>query len=270
MYVFKHALTQDVAYESLITTQRRALHRAAGQALEVLYADRLEEAYDRLAHHYARTDDAGKAVAYLTRFAEKAARSYANAEAVTALQEALGHVERLPAAERDHRILNIVILLSHSLILLGRFQNTLEILLQQQARVEQLQEPALAGPYYFWCAHTYSYMGDQERAAQSAQRAIEEGRRCGDDVTMGKRVITCWRGGVSGLDNTCTGSSTANKLCPSWSGRRSGGGSASRTGRWPTIITSWEHSPGRWRLRRRPMPSEKRSGIPVSRATRHI
>jgi tetratricopeptide (TPR) repeat protein len=193
--VFKHALTQDVAYESLITTQRRALHAAAGQALEVLYADRLEEAYDRLAHHYARTDDAGKAVAYLTRFAEKAARSYANAEAVTALQEALGHVERLPAAERDHRILDIVILLSHSLILLGRFQDTLEILLQQQARVEQLQEPALAGPYYFWCAHTYSYTGDQERAAQSAQRAIEEGRRCGDDVTMGKAYYVLARRG---------------------------------------------------------------------------
>ena len=195
VYVFKHALTQDVAYESLIITQRRVLHAAAGQALEALYADRLEEVYDRLAHHYARTDEAGKAVEYLTRFAEKAASSYANAEAVTALQEALRHVERLPAEERDRRTLDIVLRLAHSLYFLGRFQDTLELLFQQQARVEQLQEPALAGPYYFWCAHTYSYLGDQERAAQSAQRAMEEGRCCGDDATMGKAYYVLTREG---------------------------------------------------------------------------
>jgi class 3 adenylate cyclase/tetratricopeptide (TPR) repeat protein len=195
VYVFKHALTQEVAYDSLITNQRRTLHTVAGQALEALYADRLEEAYDRLAHHYARTDEAGKAVEYLTRFAEKAARSYAHAEAVTALQEALGHIERLPAAARDHRVLDIVLRLAHSLHFLGRFQDTLELLLPQHARVVQLQEPVLAGPYYFWCAHTYNYLGDQEQAAQSAQRALEEGRRCGDDATMGKTYYVLARQG---------------------------------------------------------------------------
>jgi len=195
VYVFKHALTQEVAYESLITTQRQLLHSVAGQALEALYAGRLEEAYDRLAHHYARTDEAGKAGEYLTRFAEKAARSYANVEAVTALQEALEHVERLPAIERDHRALDIVLRLAHSLHFLGRFQDTLALLHHQQARVEQLQEPALAGPYYFWCAHTYSFLGDQEQAAQSAQRALEEGRRCGDDATMGKTYYVLARQG---------------------------------------------------------------------------
>jgi predicted ATPase len=74
VYVFKHALTQEVAYESLLTTRRQALHAAAGQALETLYAPRLEDAYERLAYHYARTDNVAKAVAYLTRVAEKAAR----------------------------------------------------------------------------------------------------------------------------------------------------------------------------------------------------
>src|SRR5262249_30278843 len=138
VYVFKHALTQDVAYDSLITTQRKVLHAAAGQALEALYADRLEEAYDRLAHHYARTDEADKAVEYLTRFAEKAARGYAHAEAVTALREALSHAEHLPAEERDRRALDLVIRLAHPLYLLGRFQDTLDLLLQQQERLERL------------------------------------------------------------------------------------------------------------------------------------
>jgi class 3 adenylate cyclase len=53
VYVFKHALTQEVAYESLLTTRRQALHATAGAALERLYAARLEDVYDRLAYHYA-------------------------------------------------------------------------------------------------------------------------------------------------------------------------------------------------------------------------
>jgi predicted ATPase len=72
-----------VAYESLLTTRRQALHAAVGQALETLYAPRLEEAYERLAYHYARTHNVGKAVAYLTRIVEKAARHSAHVEAIS-------------------------------------------------------------------------------------------------------------------------------------------------------------------------------------------
>src|SRR5439155_7878147 len=71
IYVFKHVLTQEVAYDSLLTSRRQALHTAAGRALENLYADRPEEVYDRLAYHYARTAESAKAIEYLTRFAER-------------------------------------------------------------------------------------------------------------------------------------------------------------------------------------------------------
>src|SRR5262249_3982578 len=73
-YMFTHALTQEVVYESLSPARRAALHAAAGTALETLYVTRLEEVTDRLAHHYSRTDQADKAVLYLARLAEKAAR----------------------------------------------------------------------------------------------------------------------------------------------------------------------------------------------------
>jgi len=68
-YVFKHSLTQQVADEALPPERRRDLHAAAGRALEALFADRLEEVYDRLAHHYSRTEEAAKAVDYLTGLA---------------------------------------------------------------------------------------------------------------------------------------------------------------------------------------------------------
>jgi predicted ATPase len=117
MYVFKHALTQEVAYESLLTTRRQALHAAAGQALETLYAPRLEDVYDRLAYHYARTDNVAKAVAYLTRVAEKAARNSAHVEAVTHLTKGLELLQTLPETpEGTQHAMDVHIALGASLI----------------------------------------------------------------------------------------------------------------------------------------------------------
>ena len=62
LYRFKHMLTHDVAYESLSASQRMALHAVTAQALETLYAERLEEVAERLAQHYAQTDYADKAI----------------------------------------------------------------------------------------------------------------------------------------------------------------------------------------------------------------
>jgi class 3 adenylate cyclase/tetratricopeptide (TPR) repeat protein len=186
LYVFKHALTQEVAYDSLLTPRRQALHTAAGRAIEAQYADRLEEAYDRLAYHYARTAEADKAVAYLSRFAEKAARSYAHTEALTALQESLSHVERLPGGPQDRLVLELTLRQAHSLYYLGRFPESLALLLREQERLERFQDPTLAGPYYFWLGHMSTRLGDSERAVHNAQRAVEEGQRCGDRATMGK------------------------------------------------------------------------------------
>src|SRR5439155_736266 len=64
-YTFKHALTQEVAAQGLLAERRRALHRLVGEAIEGLYADRLDEYAGALAHHFAQSDDQDKAVRYL-------------------------------------------------------------------------------------------------------------------------------------------------------------------------------------------------------------
>jgi len=186
VYVFTHALTQEVAYESLLIPRRQALHEAAGRALEALYADRLDEAIDRLAYHYSRTERADKAVEYLRRSAKKAAQGHAHTEAIRALQEALAHVERLPAQERDRQLLDLTLRQAYSLTLLGRFQEVQELLLRQQERLEHLQDPAVAGPYYFLLGRVSLFLGNVEQAVQSAARSITEAKRCGDKATMGK------------------------------------------------------------------------------------
>jgi transcriptional regulator with AAA-type ATPase domain/tetratricopeptide (TPR) repeat protein len=186
VYVFKHALTQEVVYDSLPVAQRHALHTAVAAALERLYEGRLDEADARLAYHYARTDQADRAVECLSRVAEKAARGSAHVEALGVLEEALAHVERLPAEVRDRRRLRLVLRKVSALIHLGRFGEVLGALLQWKGSLERLDDPSLAASYHFLLARTNLFLGERERAIQGAERAITEAARSGDTATRGK------------------------------------------------------------------------------------
>jgi tetratricopeptide (TPR) repeat protein len=175
-----------VAYAGLAAERREALHTAAGRALETVYADRLDEAYGQLAYHYGNTSDAPRAVAYLARFAEKSARSFAHQEAVRALADATAHAERLPADERDRRVLELVLRQALSLFALGGFGAITGLLRRHQDRLDRVSDPRLAGHYYFVLAQSHSFLGAHDAAAQGAERAIAEAERCGDEATMGK------------------------------------------------------------------------------------
>jgi len=184
--VFKHALTQEVAYASLPLGDRQALHAAVARALERLHAERLNEVYDRLAYHYSRTTETDKAVDYLVRFADKAAAVHAHAEAVTALEQALIHVDRLAAAEGRRLSLEVALRLAYSLYFLGRIRERLELLLRYRDAVEASGDPALTGRYYLLLGTTYSLLGDRARAGESGGRALDDATRAGDEATMGK------------------------------------------------------------------------------------
>jgi DNA-binding winged helix-turn-helix (wHTH) protein/tetratricopeptide (TPR) repeat protein len=187
VYVFKHALTQDVAYDSLLARRRRDLHLSAARALEALHADRLDEIAATLAYHYARTDLIDQAVTWLTRAADRAARVYANAEAILHLDLAARRLQRLPeGTDRDRRMLEVALRHAYSLYFLGRFRESVDVLLPHAARVARLNDAALAASYAFWLGHMYSRLGDQRRASEHAHRAIENATRAGDRATLGK------------------------------------------------------------------------------------
>jgi DNA-binding winged helix-turn-helix (wHTH) protein/tetratricopeptide (TPR) repeat protein len=187
VFVFKHALTQDVAYDSLLSRRRRELHLTAARVLENVYPDRLEEMTATIAYHYARTDLVEEAVTWLVRAAERAARAYANAEAILHLDLAARRVQRLPEGPaRDRRMLDVALGQAHSLYFLGRFRESVDVLAPHAAPVARLNDPGLAARYSFWLAHMYSRLGDQRRAAESAHRAIDAAERAGDRATLGK------------------------------------------------------------------------------------
>ena len=88
-YMFKHALTHDVAYNSLLVQRRRELHRTIALAIEELYADRLAEHYEVLAHHFSKAEDRVRALDYLLKAADKSMKSFANREALAFYDQAL-------------------------------------------------------------------------------------------------------------------------------------------------------------------------------------
>jgi class 3 adenylate cyclase/tetratricopeptide (TPR) repeat protein len=94
-YMFKHALTHDVAYSTLLMERRRNLHRLVGAGIEELYADRLPEQYEALAHHYYEAQDWEKALEYLEKAADKAVAAFANHDALDYYRRALDAADRL-------------------------------------------------------------------------------------------------------------------------------------------------------------------------------
>jgi class 3 adenylate cyclase/tetratricopeptide (TPR) repeat protein len=115
-FVFKHALTQEVAYNSLLIERRKQLHERAGQALESLFADQLDDHLSQLAHHYSHSNNADKAIEYLGRAGQQAMQRSAHQDAIGNLTAAIDLVQRLPESpERDQRELMLQLPLSQAL-----------------------------------------------------------------------------------------------------------------------------------------------------------
>lgn len=117
-YLFRHALIQDAAYESLLATDRRRLHRAVGAAVEQVYADRLDEHAATLARHFAQAGDQARALTYYRRAAAAALDAYANQEAESHYRSALALV---PPGEHRAGLLSG---LGEALYRRGRFEES--------------------------------------------------------------------------------------------------------------------------------------------------
>ncbi|MGO9569407.1 MAG: adenylate/guanylate cyclase domain-containing protein [Desulfomonilaceae bacterium] len=102
-YIFRHALVQEVAYNSLLLNRRKEIHEKIGRAIEQLYPQRLEEFCEILAYHYSKSGNLAKAYEYLKQSAEKAVRSDALFEGVRFYKEAMGVLTKLPLTDENKR-----------------------------------------------------------------------------------------------------------------------------------------------------------------------
>ena len=179
-YSFKHALTHDVAYQSLLHDRRRALHARIADAIERLYRDRLAEQVERLAHHALRGEVWDRALTYFRQSGAKAFARAANREAVECFEEALAVLQHLPEGrETLEQAIDLRIDLRHALNSLGQFPRMLDLLREAKTLAETLGDQPRLGRVTAFLTVSLLPMG-ADRAVASGQRALAIGATLGD------------------------------------------------------------------------------------------
>jgi class 3 adenylate cyclase/tetratricopeptide (TPR) repeat protein len=176
-YTFKHALTHEVTYGSLLADRRRALHAAVVETMEGVYAGRLAEHLEQLAHHALRGEVWDKAVTYFRQAGAKAAVRSAYREAVTCFEQALAALPRLPGThERLEEAIDIRFDLRTSLLPLGQLEKGLEYLREAEGLARTLDDPrrlAWACAYMISSCWLTGRLADALTFAETAQAIAE-------------------------------------------------------------------------------------------------
>jgi len=102
-YIFKHALTREVVYDSILTARRKRLHAEIGHAIEEIYKDNLDEHYGVLAQHYIAGENYEKGAEYCRLAARKAERAASFGDAIAYSKERIACLEKLPQIEDVQR-----------------------------------------------------------------------------------------------------------------------------------------------------------------------
>jgi predicted ATPase/class 3 adenylate cyclase len=183
-YIFKHALIQEVAYNSLLIKRRREIHERIGKAIEEVYADRLEEFYEMLAYHYLMAENWEKAFQYLRLSAEKAHRSYSTHEAFRYYREALKALGRLPDTEQNKRArVDITVPMVTVMVALNYPEGCLSILEEALSAAEGLGDRPASLQLYSLVGTVHSWAGNNVEALKFIQKAFDEAENLGDEFT---------------------------------------------------------------------------------------
>ena len=180
-YTFKHALTHEVAYGSLLHERQRALHARIVEAIETLYPDRLIEQVECLAHHAARGEVWGKALPYLRQAGTKADARSAIREAASYFEQALtalGHLS--DDREMREQAIDLHFNLRISLGALGEGERVLEHLRAAEALANALGDERRLARVNVYMARLLLARGEHEQAVTACERAIGMARTLDD------------------------------------------------------------------------------------------
>ncbi|MCH7479171.1 MAG: hypothetical protein IIA14_13860, partial [SAR324 cluster bacterium] len=198
-YMFKHPLTQEVVYHSLLIRERQAIHERVGQAIEEVLHERLPEYYERLAHHFRNGQSLHKAVDYLMKSGVKAMNRFALEESHRFFEEAYKLLEA--SADKSEAETNLLFDLLDKwgkvFYYFGTFRDLLELLRKHEPLAETLQDKALRGMFHGWQGVSLQFTQHMQDAHRELQQALALGEEAGS-----QRVIAY---ACTWLAMTCAG-----------------------------------------------------------------
>src|SRR5437867_2831191 len=183
VYTFKHALTQEVAYGSLLHERRRVLHARIVEAIEALYANRVVEQVERLAYHAWRGEVWAKALPYCRQAGAKAFARAALREAAAAFEQALVALGHLPES-RDTREQDIDLRLDlrSALAPIGDFGRAMIYLREAESLAMAFDDPRRLSQVSVYLSIHCHFMRAYDQAIATAQRALALATASGEAV----------------------------------------------------------------------------------------
>jgi len=184
-YIFKHALTQEVAYNSLLLKRRKELHESIGMAIEELYPDRLEEFYEMLAHHYSMSENLEKAYQYLKLSGDKISRHYSNWEAFRFYREAINVLNKLPETEDNRRrVIEVLLLMDGPMKALAYPEDSIQILQEGERLSKELGDERSLAIIYASMGLCHTFKGDSLQGRKYAENSFDMAAKIEDIELM--------------------------------------------------------------------------------------
>jgi tetratricopeptide (TPR) repeat protein len=179
-YIFKHAFTQEVAYETLLLQRRKVLHGLVGEAIEEIYQERMEEQVDLLYHHFSLAENWPKAVRYGRQASEKDIRLSQFHEAITMLEKVQACLLQLPEDHSRQEVLIDVLLEQERLYeTLGQRERQQTIIDQILSLLQPTGDPARLAEVYVRQGDLYTLL----RRFTAAAEALDESVRISRDIS---------------------------------------------------------------------------------------
>jgi len=186
-YIFKHALTQEVAYNGLIRKERQALHERIGLVMEELFQDRLPEFYETLAYHYKQGQSLLKAVDYLTKAGEKSLQRYALDECDSYFKEAYnllsGKLEK--TREDEKRLIDLIIKWGYTYHFRGNYMGLIDLFKGHEALAEFGEDKEQLEMFYGWLGLALGRREKLQNGYLYLQKALKLGEEIGDVKGVG-------------------------------------------------------------------------------------
>jgi tetratricopeptide (TPR) repeat protein len=190
-YSFKHVLTQEAVYQTLLRPRREAHHERVGKALEALHLDHLEEVYERLAYHYVRSGNKDKAVEYLHLSNQKASKANAMEEAKSYFDTAMTLLDSLSETEENQqRRIALLVNQGDMFLLLFKFPEYYDMLTRYEPMALRLGNPWLLGAFYTRMGHCEWSFGAFDQAIPTLIKAAKLCEDAGNTEDAGDAYLT--------------------------------------------------------------------------------
>jgi len=185
-YIFKHAMTQEVAYSNLLLKRRKEFHRLAAEAIEKLYAETLQEHLGPLAFHFYRAEALEKAFKYLTAAGERARFAYATREAIDYFNKAVEVSRKIPDAVSKEQLIRLYESRGRTWQVLMEYEKAEEDFQSEIALIRELGDKKKEAQALINLAQCYGFaggLGDVNKARECFDQSLKLIKETGDAAT---------------------------------------------------------------------------------------